>query len=65
MLKSALLFYCKLQKDLEDMGFEVNPYNSYVANKTVNESQMTVTWHIDDLNISHADGWEITCKNIW
>ena len=24
MLKSALLFYCKLQKDLENMGFKVN-----------------------------------------
>ena len=21
---------------------------------------MTVTWHVDDLKISHADGWEVT-----
>ena len=38
------------------MGFEVNPYNPCVTNKTVNESQMTVTWHVDDLKISNVDG---------
>ena len=27
MLRAALLFYCKLRADLEDMGFEVNPYD--------------------------------------
>ena len=60
MLKSALLFCHKLQKDLEDMGFEVNPSNPCVANETVNGSQMTVTWHVDDLKIYHVNGWEIT-----
>ena len=60
MLKSALLFYQKLCKDLENMGFEVNSYNPCVANKMVNGAQMMVTWHIDDLKISHIDGWEIT-----
>ena len=39
MLRAALLFYCKLRADLEDMGFEVNPYDPCVANKIVNESQ--------------------------
>ena len=27
MLRAALLFYCKLRVDLEDTGFEVNPYD--------------------------------------
>ena len=38
MLRSSLLFYQKLRKELEDYGFVVNPYNPYdpyVANKMV------------------------------
>ena len=42
------------------MGFVVNPYDPCVANKIVNETQMTMTWHVDDLKISHINGWEIT-----
>ena len=49
MLQSALLFYNKLWKDLEDSGFKVNPYNPCVANKTVRGSQMTVVWHVNDM----------------
>ena len=41
-LKSALLFYEKLVADLEDYGFEINPYDPCVANKMVNGSQLTV-----------------------
>ncbi len=53
MMKSALLFYRKLIKELTEMGFEINPYNPCVANKVVNGTQMTLRWHIDDLMISH------------
>ena len=53
LLKLALLFYKKLRGDLEDMGCEVNPYAPCVANRIINGSQMTVTWHVDDLKISH------------
>jgi hypothetical protein len=38
-LRSALLFYKKLLKDLKDRGFVVNPYDPCVANKTVNGKQ--------------------------
>ena len=31
MLRAALLFYCKLRADLEDMGFEDNPYDLCVT----------------------------------
>ena len=48
LLKSALLFYKKLRGELEDMGFEVNPYNPCVANKIVNGTQMTVCWQFED-----------------
>ena len=55
MLKSALLFYKKLRKDLESQGFVVNPYDPCVANKMVNGKQLTAVWHVDDLKISHVD----------
>ena len=42
------------------MGFEVNPYDPCVANKVINGSQMTVTWHVDDLKISHKESDEVT-----
>ena len=53
MLKSALLFYRKLRKDLESIGFTVNPYDPCVANMMQGGSQLTVVWHVDDLKISH------------
>ncbi len=53
MMKSALLFYRKLVSELQEMGFEINPYDPCVANKTVNGTQMTIRWHVDDLMISH------------
>ena len=59
MMKSALLFYKKLVKELKEMGFDINPYDPCVANKLVNEKQMTVRWHVDDLMISHVDKGEI------
>ena len=42
------------------MGFVINPYDPCVANKMVNGSQMTMTWHVDDLKISHKDEEELT-----
>ena len=37
------------------MGFTVNPYDWCVANKMVCGSQLTITWHVDDLKISHVN----------
>ena len=37
------------------MGFEINPYDYCVANKTINGKQCTIVWHIDDFKISHVD----------
>lgn len=39
MLQSALLFYKKLQGDLEEYGFEINPYDLCVANKVIKGHQ--------------------------
>ena len=53
LLRSALLFYLKLVKDLTNCGFTINPYDPCVANKMVDGSQMTIVWHVDDLKVSH------------
>ena len=55
MLRAALLFYKRLRSDLENMGFEVNPYDPCVANKMVNGSQMATCWYVDDLKVSHKE----------
>ena len=39
MLKSALLFYQKLRDDFESNGFQINPYDPCVANKTIDENK--------------------------
>jgi len=60
LLESAfLLFYRKLSSDLIEYGFEINPYEPCVANKNVGGSQLTVTWHVDDVKLSHINNDEI------
>jgi hypothetical protein len=55
MLISSILYYKKFRKDIESIGFEVNPYDICVANRKVSGKQQTVTWHVDDLKSSHVD----------
>jgi len=50
-----LLFWKKLSESLKQRGFEINPYDWCVANKTINGTQCTIVWHVDDLKISHVD----------
>ena len=60
LLQSALIFYKKLRKDLETYGFVINPYDPCVVNATIESHQMMVTWHVDDLKVSHKDPCQIT-----
>ena len=53
MIQSSLLYYRKFRKDIESIGFKVNPYDPCVANRMVNKKQHTVCWHVDDLKSSH------------
>ena len=55
MLVAAILWYQKLRKDLESIGFKINPYNPCVANWMVKGKQQTVVFHVDDLKCSHMD----------
>ena len=54
-LKAARLFYDNLAGQLEIMGFTRNRYDLCVANKVIDHKQCTVTWHVDDLKISHVN----------
>ena len=54
-LRAARLFWERLSEQIKEWGFEINPYDSCVANKVINGSQCTITWHIDDLKISHKE----------
>ena len=40
---------------MEDEGFVVNPYDPCVVNKVTIGKKMTVTWHVDDLKVSHVE----------
>ena len=55
MLVSAIIFYCKLTKELLSYSFELNPYDPCVANKMVKSEQITVRWHMKDIKSSHID----------
>jgi len=55
LMVSAMLFYNKLKNDLIKIGFKLNSYDPCVANKMVNGNQLTVSWHVDDLKVSHKD----------
>jgi hypothetical protein len=53
MLQSALLYYKKFRKDIEDVEIKINPYDPCVANRIVDGKQHTITWHVDDVKSSH------------
>jgi hypothetical protein len=54
-LQAALLFWKNLTASLKEWGFDINPYDWCVANKTINGKQCTVLWHVDDIKVSHED----------
>ena len=54
-VKSALLWYDLFSNTLLQMGFTLNPYDSCIANKMINNKQCTVAWYVDDNKISHVD----------
>ena len=59
-LKSSLQFWKQLSSVLEHEGFSCNQYDSCVMNKIINGNQCTVTFHVDDLKISHRDEKVVT-----
>ena len=59
-VKSALLWYELFSKTLVEMGFELNPYESCIANSMINGAQCTIAWYVDDTKISHVDPAVVT-----
>ncbi|GAX15524.1 hypothetical protein FisN_6Hu141 [Fistulifera solaris] len=57
---SALLWYEMFAGSLVDMGFELNPYDSCIANKKINGKQCTIAWYVDDMKVSHVDPEVVT-----
>jgi hypothetical protein len=55
MLVAALLWYTDFKGDLEEKGYEFNPYDLCVANKSIDDTLHTVRFHVDDLICSHMD----------
>ena len=53
-LKSELLLFFKLQKNLEEYRFDVNLDDPCVTNK-ININQVTVAWHVHDLKVLHKN----------
>ena len=65
LLRSALLFFKKFVAKLEIAGFKLNPYDPCITKKTINGTQMTLCWHMDDLKVSHVDPMEVTKFGQW
>ena len=59
------MFYKNLVGDLDEYGFRINPYEPCVANKMVYGKQITVCWHVEDINISCVDANEVTKMIHW
>ena len=55
LLVAAILWYKKFRASIEKIGFKVNPYDPCVANKMIDNNQMTLTWHVDDIKSSHVN----------
>ena len=53
MMVSSLLFYRHFRKDLDSMGYVVNPNDIFVANRNIEGTQQTITWHLDNVNVNH------------
>ena len=45
----------KFRQELEKEGFEFNPYDPCVGNRTKNRSQHTIQFHVDDVMSSHIN----------
>ena len=59
-IESALLWYDLYSSTLQDMGFDINPYDRCVANKMINGSQCTIVFYVDDNKVSHKDPQVVT-----
>ena len=54
-IESALQYYKLYTGIFMAKGFELNPYNRYVADKMVNGKQCTIVWYVENNKVSHME----------
>ena len=54
-IEAALLFWKKLSKILEEMGYQRNGYYWCFVNKKINDKQCNILWRVEKPKISHFD----------
>ena len=52
---ASLIYYKKFVKTLKRTGFQLNPYDTCVANRLANYEQQTICFHVNDCKIRHQD----------
>jgi hypothetical protein len=52
---ASTLYYKKFVTDIKSIRFIPNPYDPCVANHIMNGKQHTLTWHVDNIKVSHVD----------
>jgi Reverse transcriptase (RNA-dependent DNA polymerase) len=57
---SGVLWYELFSETLEQQGFTTNPYDFCVANATIDGTQCTIGWFVDDTKISHVKPTVVT-----
>ncbi len=65
IMVASLLFYKNFFASLKKEGFVLNPYDTCVANKTVNSKVLTVCFHVDDNKISHESSKVVDATIEW
>ena len=55
IMRAALLYYQRFVGDIQSIGFEINPYDPCVANRSVHGKMLTIVWHVDDVKASHME----------
>ena len=54
-IESALLWCNLYSLTLKGLGFKVNIYDRFVANKMVDGKKCTLVWYMDDNQLSHVN----------
>ena len=54
-LEASLLFWGKLSKSLEEMGYQRNEYDWCVMKNITDNKKCTILWHDNYLKTSHVD----------
>ena len=65
IINSTLLYYKLFVKNPKSIGFALNPYDPFVANKMVRVKHLTVFWPVDDLKVGHHETSVVTEMAEW